>query len=359
MSTNNQPDLLAEVVAWDMRGVSEVPVCTVRNAIVSAGITCDVPELRATTAFNRATKPLKADANVIRGRKKCAKSKGAPKSYAIHRVSEDYGDLEYLKRADVTLDAATGRVSCPDEYELERTLQQGVREAMETRTQSDITRIVQNLFDSQAELYPLVPSKGVAYIVPSAFRDFVAKVERFVNSLGGTLVRVAVPKGDQVSNRNFAEAVEQGLAAMIEEVKSVAEGWTDKTRESTVERHLAKLDQVIFRAECYAEHLGAQQAKLIEAVKRQREECQARLAAMMTPDESDDDDEPETAPVTAVPVDQIKRARIEGWDACENGEVQNANPYVYAENRELFVAWDAGWQACHETADEEEAVEVV
>ena len=340
--------LLGEVVAWDMSGVGEVPVSEVRAALATAGITCEVPELRATTAFTRATKDLRQE-NVIRAKKKHAQ-KGS-KRYVIHRIDESDDTIDYHHRARVEL--RDSDVSC-DDYELEQEIRTGMDSALNLRTQSDITRIVQSLFEGQAELYPLVPSKGVAYIVPDAFRNFTAQMETFVRSMGGSLIRVAIPRGDEVSNRNFAESVEQGLEAMIREVAQVAEGWTDRTRETTVEKHLAKLDQVIFRAECYAEHLGAQQQRLIAEVEKQREACKARLAAMMTPDEDDEPaDEPEVSETSAV---DLKRARIAGWDAREEGEPESANPY---DEPTLAEGWLAGYRACAESeSEEDEPVEV-
>lgn len=340
----NATELLGEVVAWDLPN-GEAKLRTVLDALTAAGISTDIPELRSTTAFNRACKPLKKD-KVVRAHKKDKDVK----RYQLDRVDEDGAHINYDYVATVALDTDTGRVTCGEDYELAQTLQQGVQEQLETRTASDITRIVQTLFVRNADLFPLVPKKGVAYFVPAAHADFVERVDRFLKAMGGRLCRMPVPKGTPQGNASVQDAVKTGLDEMVAELQEAVAGWEPgKTRTSTANKALQRWEAIRHKVDCYSVFLEAEREKLGASLEIARQQLAGRIDELTAAAEEAANAEPDGAE-QADPATVEKAARraavSEGWDAAEAGVRPEANPYSGTPRAK---DWDEGYMSAVES----------
>ena len=139
--------------------------------------------------------------------------------------------------------------------------------AMQTRNASDITRLIQELFKSHADLYPINPQKGVAYFVPVAHKGFVAQVQVFVEAMGGRLWPFPVPKGTDQGNASVRDAVSTGLSTLLAELDEAVDGWDDKTRTATMDKVQSKYDQVAMKVDAYAEYLLGAQEGLMEKLQ--------------------------------------------------------------------------------------------
>lgn len=348
MNEQNATELLGEVVAWDMPA-KEVPLSTVKSALQSAGIATDIPELRAQTAFGRACKPIRKG-NLLLAHKR----KDAEKRYQLNTLTEgEQINIGYV--ATLTLDTETGRVKCSEDWQLAEKLQEGTQEQLETRNASDITRIVQQLFTRHADLFPLVPQKGVAYFVPEAHRDFTGRVDKFLRQLGGKLCRMPVPKGTTEGNASVQDAVKTGLDEMVAQLQEAVAGWEPgKTRTSTADKALARWEAIRHKVDCYSVFLEAERDKLGASLEVARKQMATRIEELTAAAEEEADEEPAPEQSPEHKAAERKLVKGEGWDAAEAGMKPEDNPYT---GTELAKDWDTGYMAAAEAIRDEHDAE--
>src|SRR5262249_43078198 len=169
--------LLGEIITWSCKGPGVRHSDLVRALRDSDLNEAVARELAPRHAFARACKRL-------------------AKQRIIRQVSEDAGTItfqftqeskagdrfEYTLETMLTLDKASGKVSCALPG-LATLAQEALDECIAVRTSADITRIVQRLFEREADLFP-IREQGGAYFCPRQHTDFVNKVEDFLNHLG-------------------------------------------------------------------------------------------------------------------------------------------------------------------------------
>jgi hypothetical protein len=270
-------ELLGEVVTWSM-GTAEVAAQACRDALRDAGLYHELPELKISTAFSRALKPIKEDDRVVRKRKDGEKGRA---NYQVNRVLED-GTIDYDYDCTLELDKETGRVECNEDLGRARELTREVQRELATRRHTDITRLVQTMFADRADIYPINPEKGVAYFVPHEHKEFCDRVQTFLRSVGGELGRFPVPKGTEEGNRSVQVAVRDGLTAVVNEVQELIDAWEPgKTRAGTMERHIAALEAKLAKAECHAEFLGSETEALKAAIEAKKAAAKARMAEIL------------------------------------------------------------------------------
>ncbi|MCE5269503.1 MAG: hypothetical protein LLG00_16625 [Planctomycetaceae bacterium] len=277
IGVNPHAELLGEVVTWDMGSV-EVPFAQVQAALVAAGLPADsASELRAQTAFTRAVKELRQGRTIDRVTRD--KTTGVITFQFTRKHLDDTGlqiDFEY--EALCHLDTEDGSITCDESPSIQEHARLMFAHALAHRNTSDVTRLVQHMFQAHADLYPINPKKGVAYFVPEAHRDFAAKVEEFLRSLGGRLLRFPVPKGTSEGNAAVKASVEDGLRTLAGELEEAVEAWDEKTRESTFEKAIERWQRIKHKAEAYSEYLGDRQATLLAKLDEQKRRLTAKVA---------------------------------------------------------------------------------
>lgn len=255
-------ELLGEIVTWDIRA-TEVSYQQVRDALVKAGLDPDAAkEMSTKQAFSRACKHLKENRQIDK-----IKSKGGILSFQFTKKVLDGDEFEFDRECRVEVDCDSGEIRCDEKPELATQAQTLLAHAMETRNASDITRLIQDLFKNHADLYPINPSKGVAYFCPAVHKGFVSQVQTFVESMGGKLWPFPVPKGTESGNASVRDAVSSGLGTLLAELEEAVEGWDDKTRTTTMDKVQAKYDQVAMKVDAYAEYLLGAQEGLLEKLQ--------------------------------------------------------------------------------------------
>lgn len=283
------PALLGEVVAWDLASC-EVPFSRVREALAAAGLSPDLAaDLAAKTAFRRALASFREDRAIDQ-------LKDAPEGAIVFQFTRKHLEesrIEFAYETTVTLHVARGEIDCPNEQIADHAREM-FDHALGHRTTSDITRLVQSLFQSHADLMPLVPRKGVAYFVPDRFRDFTAKVQAFLHSMGGKLCRMPVPAGTPEGNRSVKDAVEDGLSALAAELDESVEAWNDKTRSSTFENAAERWRQIRHKAEAYSEYLADRQTAILDRLEETKRKIAERVVAL-----SEAKDDPAERPLLA------------------------------------------------------------
>ncbi len=290
------PALLGEIVTWDMKSM-EVPFAKVQEALFDARLDpTAATDLRAVTAFRRAVKEYK-DGRTI-DKVSSDKDSGVVSFQFTRKYLEATGVLEFAYETTVHLDTLDGRITC-DDAQIEEHARELFAHAQGHRTTSDITRLVQRMFEAQADLYPINPKKGVAYFVPECHRDFSEKIEQFLDSLGGRLLRFPVPKGTPEGNRSVKEAVEEGLQALADELEHAIADWTTSTRESTFEKALERWKVIEHKAKAYSEYLGERQGDLLERLDGTKRAIAQRVMDLTAEKEGTPTAEKEGTPTAA------------------------------------------------------------
>lgn len=268
-------NLLGEVVTWDL-DKALTTYSAVRDSLAAAGLEPDeAKELKPRAAFSRACKDLKQDRTIDKLK---ISDEGLEKFQFTRKETSATGTIDFDYECVVELDCENGDVACPENPEMARRAQELLGHAMQMRNAQDITRLVQRLFEKNADLYPINPRKGVAYFVPDAHRPFTARVEEFLKRLGGKLCRFPVPRGTPEGNASVKEAVQSGLSSLLAELDEKVKGWDETTRKSTMERALEEYQAVAYKVDAYAEYLESEQ----EGLRQKLAEAKQKLASKIT-----------------------------------------------------------------------------
>lgn len=278
-------ELHGEIVSWDTKS-PELAINVIRDALQNAGLDDDVArDLNNRSAFSRATKHLKENRSID----KVKQTKDGKVIFQLTRRDVIDDKVHFMYETQVTLDTSTGDIICDDSY-IESEARKLFAHAMQVRTASDITRMVQTLFKNNADLFPINPQKGVAYFVPNQFAAFTAKVETFLNAVGGSVWRFPVPKGTPEGNRSVKDAVTAGMQALLDELDEAINGWDDTTRQDTMKRGIDRYRLVEHKINSYGDFLQDRlddmltkakdaKGKLIDKVSEIRPESKAQSHA--------------------------------------------------------------------------------
>ena len=265
--------LLGEVISWTCPGVA-LKFIVLIDALRSAKLDDSVARaLQPRHAFARACKKL-SDSRIIR-------QVSDDERYLTFQFTAESraGDtFEYTLETLLRLDKQTGRVTC-DLPGLATLAQEQLDHAMENRGGADITRVIQKLFDRQADLFPIRDQGGV-YFVPSSFTDFVDRVQTFVSAVGGRLARFPVPAGTPHGDRSVKEAVADGLSALIEEHRTAVATFGDDTRESTIKRAAERVRATRFKLEAYSDLLADEKSRLDRELANAVQELRDKVASI-------------------------------------------------------------------------------
>src|SRR4029077_10321795 len=102
--------------------------------------------------------------------------------FQFTQESREGDRFEYTLETMLTLDKQTGAVTC-ELPGLATMAQEELDRCIAVRTGSDVTRIVQRLFERQADLFPIRPQGG-AYFCPARHAGFVDQIQEFLNRVG-------------------------------------------------------------------------------------------------------------------------------------------------------------------------------
>jgi hypothetical protein len=265
--------LLGEVIAWSCPGLSVTHTALV-TALDAAGLDPGVArELAPRHAFSRACKKL-GEQRIIRPVGEDATS--VRFQFTAESRSDD--KFEYTLETMLTLDKQTGAVSC-ELPGLATLAQEQLDRCITVRTGSDVTRVVQKLFERQADLFPVRPSGG-CYFVPIRHTAFTDKVQDLLNRVGGRLLRFPVPAGTEEGDRSVTQAVADGLAALIGEHRVAVAQFGVDTRPDTLERAAEKIRSTKFKLAAYAEYLAGERDRLERAVTEAEAELRDKVCAI-------------------------------------------------------------------------------
>jgi hypothetical protein len=265
--------LHGEVITWSCAKISIRHIDLI-EALRDSGLEEGVArELAPRHAFARACKKL-AQQRIIR---QVAEDETTIKFQftAEHRDGDHFSyDLETM----LSLDKSTGKVTC-DLSGLATLAQEELDRCLEARTGSDVTKVVQRLFERQADLFP-IREQGGAYFVPQGHVAFVDKVQAFLGRLNGKMNRFPVPAGTPEGDRSVKDSVAAGLSALIAEHEAAIACFGEDTRHSTLERAAERIRQTRFKLEAYSDYLAEEKARLEEQLAGAAQALRAKVAAL-------------------------------------------------------------------------------
>lgn len=266
------------VVAWEV-GSKEISFADLRRALDDAGINLEVGELAARAAFTRAAGKLSKERLI-----KCVRSQCDDEflAYQANGIRNEDTRIEYDYEAIIKVHRGTGRVECDECPQLAKRVQGLLDHAMGHRNTSDITRIVQKAFAQNADLFPLIPAKGVAYFVPVAHSEFLGKVAVFLEAVNGKLHQFPVPEGTPEGDKAVEGAITARMDSLIAELLDCTKEWSDTTRDSTLEKSLERWEQVAFKVDAHQVYLGSQIDRLKGELGRAKDFLAKRIEEIYT-----------------------------------------------------------------------------
>jgi len=268
--------LLGEIITWSCTGV-KVGHLNLVNALRESGLEESVArELAPRHAFSRACKKL-SDARIIR---QVAEDEDTIQFQFTSERKEDERFIYELETL-LTLEKVSGKVTCAlpglatrAQVELDRCL--------EARTGSDVTRIIQKLFERKADLFP-IREQGGAYFTPQEHVPFVDQVQIFLGKINGRMQRFPIPAGTPHGDRSVKESVAAGIAALIKEHEEAIAGFGEDTRESTLERAAERIKQTRFKVEAYSAYLMEEKGRLERDLAIASAKLRAKIESLAAP----------------------------------------------------------------------------
>jgi len=227
-------------------------------------------ELAPRHAFSRACRRL-SDRRIIR----LVAEDATTLTFQFTAESRAGDRYEYVMETLLKLEKQTGTVSC-ELPALAALAQEELDRCIAVRTGSDVTRIVQKLFEKQADLFPIRPQGG-AYFVPVAHAGFVDRIQSFLGRVNGRLLRFPVPAGLPEGERSVRQAVAEGLSGLIAEHRQAVAQFGSDTRSDTLERAAAHIRTARFKVESYAAYLAEEKARLDRELEVAAGELRAKV----------------------------------------------------------------------------------
>lgn len=266
--------LLGEIVTWNANGPYAYQ--DVVDALSAAGLDPTVAkQFLPRHAFTRVVRKLANEKAID-----VVNETTERVTFQFTAKSMDNDEWKYSKEANVVLHKETGTITCDDDHELQKFTQEQLNKAIDARTSSDISRIVQQLFDNHdADLWP-VRDQGGVYFVPREHVDFTARVEKFLSKLGGSLRRIPVPAGTDTGDRAIQETLADGFNQLIKEHEEAVAGFTVHSRGDAIERAANRIKETRVKIEAYANYLQDKSEALLKAVDDAKKKLAAQVAVI-------------------------------------------------------------------------------
>lgn len=246
--TTNQGQL-GTIVSW--RVPSMVSLSALRDALVDAELSADLAgDMQTRNALKRGMRDMK-QGRVIRQ----LRVEGELLYFQFTAEHFDELEITYDKEAELTLNLQTGEIKC-DVQALAVQADQLMNEHLAKRLTSDMTRLVQRVYDAnRADLIPIREAGG-AYFVPDMHREIVVKTRKLLNAIGGKLLSFDVRLGSSDTSASVADSLSDYLSDLIGEFRESCEAITSESKSRSTDARKANLAELRQKLECYSGLLG-------------------------------------------------------------------------------------------------------
>lgn len=240
---------LGQIVSWQVP--KEVSISDLRDALRAADLDPGMAaDMAPQNALKRAFAQMK-EGRIIRQLRR----DGDEIWFQFTAEHLDDKEVTYDKEAELSLDVSTGWVWCSVD-ELRDQASQLLCEHQNKRMTSDLTRLVQKIYESRlADLIP-IREQGGAYFVPDMHREVVDKTRTLLREIGGNLRTFAVRLGSDDTSESVAESLNEYLVQLVEQFKASCADVTGDSSDRIVDHRQNRLAELRRKLECYQGLLG-------------------------------------------------------------------------------------------------------
>lgn len=279
-------DILGEIVSWYLPTGVEVRFSHLRDALEDSGLGGTTARaFLPRNAFARAVRKL-TDKRIIRR----VNEDETTLRFQFTREDNEGDRLGYHMEAILVLDKETGTITC-DDSQLEARAKDAFDEAMDRRTSSDITSIIQRLFSdkSQPDL-DLIPirKQGGAYFVRREALAFVDKIGVFLDRLHGELTRLPIAAGHGSGERVVSISVAERITGLLDDLDATVDGFDPNPVRQTPQNQKAAAERIKlirFKIASYADYLADEKARLEESLSAAVCRIQCKFAGVAESDQ--------------------------------------------------------------------------
>jgi len=316
---SNGQKMLGEIVTWNAKSDKEHSYTSVTKALSAVGLDPDVAKkIMPQHAFSRACKELEEAAifDIVRNGQDEVR-------FQLTKKTLTNEEWEYAKDTELTLNKTTGVVICKKKN-LEAAAQKLVIEYMEARNTSDITKVVQTLFEENSEIFP-IRDQGGAYFIPKEKLDFVYKVEEFLEKLGGRLNRFAIAAGSEQSNTAVKNSMADTILKVVKEHEEAIESFTLNTRADTMAAQGVRIKESRVKVEAYSHYLKERSEELLKVIDKANKKLKIKIDGL--------NEERKTAPPSVNQIFGYGLSKILMW--------MGRNDWSYQEAKAVLTTYGA------------------
>lgn len=265
------PESLGRVVSW--RVPKTISITNLRLALEAAGFSPDLAiDMSKSHAIKRALRDM-SDGRVIKQLIHVDKD-----SVSFQVTQEIIGEdnVIYTPEAKVTLDTKSGEVTS-DSDSIKETAKKLLDEHMGKRMTSDLTRLVQRIYDSyKADLIPIREAGG-AYFVPEMHSGLVDQSQKLLKAIGGDLRQLDVRLGHKETDESLAQQMNEYLLGLVNEFHNSIEHVSKVSRRDVKTHREEKIGELRSKLECYKGVLGGFVSGIEAAIETADKELIAKL----------------------------------------------------------------------------------
>lgn len=285
---------LGTIVSW--RVPKEVTIAELRDGLKTAGIDpAMAADMNPQNALKRALREMK-EGRVIRQLRR----EGDLVWFQFTQEHLGKTEVTYNKEAELSLNTETGAVYC-SVLELQQEATRLLEEHKGKRLTSDLTRLVQRVYDEKAaDLIP-IREQGGAYFVPEMHREVVDKSRTLLSEIGGSLRSFDVRLGSADTSASVAESLNEYLLSMIDDFEKSCEEVTGDSTERVINNRKGSAAEIRQRMECYQGILGAWSDSLKKRLQDSETELLKKIAIKTEDEQPEEPPEEEAADSTFTP----------------------------------------------------------
>jgi hypothetical protein len=265
-------DTVGEIVTW--KSPTEIKFSDLKQALAAAGLKESLArDMLPRNAFSRACRELEKN-RIIKQIKEKETEKELVFQFTGEYLSDTDGEYHYSKECDLTVSKITGKVLCAI-TNLQDRAQVLLDNEMSVRRSSDVTRIVQKIFDEYEGDLVTLRERGGCYFVPDRHRDLATMVETFLSHVGGHLRRFSTN-----SQQSTGFALKEHIENLLQKFRKSCEDITSDTSDSITGRRVASLAAIRGKVEAYHGILGFHMEEIEREIEASNKMLRTRINSM-------------------------------------------------------------------------------
>lgn len=254
MTTTQTIPEAGAIVTW-VSPDHKVKFSDLQDALENAGLKRELAKAMAPkNAFARSAKELSENRVIDRiPDDKCARQGLIKFQFTAKHLQG--GELEYAKECTLYLKKDDGQITCDNE-ELRQAAERLLAQHLEQRLPADITRLIQSIFESQGgDLVP-IRKQGGCYFVPFTHTALLNSVDKFMNSIGGSLDQWAIPKSSAETNNTIARNMSDYILGLIAQWRESMAIINERSSTAVLIRRMETAKEIRMKLKAYHSLLG-------------------------------------------------------------------------------------------------------